>query len=80
VRAAVLRGAQYRIIQCVCAEKIARDRIARGGGAHPAGDRGEKLYVETRARFEPIAHPFLTVDTEEDPARSLARLLGYLRG
>ena len=79
-RAAESRGAELRIVQCVCAEKTARDRIARDAGAHPAGDRGEKLYLETREHFEPIAHPFLTVDTDEDPARSLAMVLGYLRG
>jgi predicted kinase len=78
VHAAESRSAEIRIVQCVCAEKTALDRIARDTGAHPAGDRGERLYLETRARFEPIAHPFLTVDTDEDPARSLAMILGYL--
>jgi len=80
VRAAESRGAELRIVQCVCAEKTALDRIARDTGAHPAGDRGESLYLETRKRFEPIAHPFLTVSTDEDPARSLAMILGYLHG
>jgi predicted kinase len=71
-------GAQLRVVQCVCSEKTALARIARDGGAHPAGDRGEKLYRETRERFQPIAHPFLTVNTERDPAESLASLLNYV--
>lgn len=76
--AAESRGAQFRLIQCVCAEKTALDRIARDSDAHPAGDRGENLYVETRRRFEPVPHPFLTVDTDENTAFSLALILGYL--
>ena len=77
-RAAESRGALFRLIQCVCAEKTALDRIARGRDTHPAGDRGEKLYLETRERFEPVPHPFLTVDTDENSAFSLALILGYL--
>jgi predicted kinase len=71
-------GAQLRVVQCVCSEKTALARIARDGGAHPAGDRGEALYRETRERFQPIAHPFLTVDTDRDPAESLAIVLNFL--
>ena len=78
MRAAESRGAQFRIIQCVCAEKTALDRIARDRGAHPAGDRGESLYLETRKRFETVPHPFLTVDTDKNTAFSLAMILGYL--
>jgi predicted kinase len=78
VHAAQSSGAQLRIVQCVCSEKTALARIAGDGRAHPAGDRGEKLYRETRERFQPISHPFLTVDTERDPAESLASLLNYV--
>ena len=78
VRAAQSCGAQLRIVQCVCSDETALARIARDGGVHPAGDRGEMLYHETRARFQPIAHPFLTVDTEGNPAESLAIILNYI--
>ena len=78
VRAAESHGAQVRIIQCVCAEKTALERIARDRGAHPAGDRGESLYLEIRKRFELVPHPVLTVDTDKNPAFSLAMILGYL--
>jgi predicted kinase len=78
VRAAESCGAQVRSIQCVCAEKTALDRIARDRDAHPAGDRGETLYLEIRRRFEPVDHPFLTVNTDENTAFSLALILGYL--
>jgi predicted kinase len=78
VHAAESCGADLRIVQCVCAEKTALARIARDGGAHPAGDRGDRLYFETRERFEPIAHSFLTVDTDGDPAEALAMILTYL--
>lgn len=78
VRMAQSCGAQFRIVHCVCSEKTALARIARDGRAHLAGDRGEMLYRETRKRFQPIAHPFLTVDTDGDPAESLALVLTYL--
>ena len=71
-RAAESRGAQFRIIQCVCAEKTALDRIARGHGGAPRGRPGGEAVPRDRERFEPIAHPFLTVDTDENPALSLA--------
>ena len=77
-RAAESRGAQFRLIQCICAEKTALDRITRDRSAHPAGDRGESLYRETRKRFQPVAYPFLTVDTDKDTAFCLALILGYL--
>jgi predicted kinase len=78
VHAARSQGAELRIVQCECSEKTALARIARDGGAHPAGDRGESLYHETRKRFQPIAHPHLTLDTDRDTADILGQLLDYL--
>ncbi len=79
VRIAAAHASPVRIIECVCAEATALSRIARDAGGHPAGDRGEALYFEVKARFEPIVHPFLTVDTDRDPAESLAAVRAYLQ-
>jgi predicted kinase len=82
VHAASSRGVPWRIITCVCSQETALARISRDAGAHPAGDRGESLYIEVKARFEPIPHEFLPVDTEGDTRgdadRNLQAILRYL--
>jgi predicted kinase len=78
VRAARSKGAAFRIVECVCSEATALARLSQDGGGHPAGDRGEKLYFEVKARFELIAHPFLTVDTDRGTQETLHDLLAYL--
>jgi predicted kinase len=55
----------WRILECVCSEEIARQRLEAdtAGGAHPAGNRGYSLYVEVKARFEAITLPKTVIDT-----------------
>lgn len=55
----------WRIIECVCAEEIARVRLARdvNENRHPARNRNWALYCAVRDAFEPIARPKLLVDT-----------------
>lgn len=54
-----------RILECVCGEEIARQRLQAdvAGGAHPAGNRGYSLYLEVKARFEAITLPKTVIDT-----------------
>jgi predicted kinase len=54
VNAARSAGSAFRIVECVCPQKTALARLGRDQGGHPAGDRGEKLYFEVKARFELI--------------------------
>lgn len=77
-RAAEIRGSQVLIVECVCAEATALERLQRDHGAHPAGDRGEALYREMKARWEPIERPIITVDTGGDIAQPLASVLQRL--
>ena len=77
-REAETRGAAARVSECVCAESTALARIGRDTGAHPAGDRGERLYFDVKARFEPLARACLTVQTDGDAGPALARILAYL--
>jgi predicted kinase len=73
-------GADFKVIECVCAKTTALGRLSRDTGRHPAGDRGEALYYEVRARFQSLRGPSLTVDTDLDPAKNLADILHYLAG
>jgi predicted kinase len=67
VNAAASLHQSWRILECVCAEEIARTRIEEqaAGGAHPAGNRDFKLYREVKSRFEAITLPKTVIDTGE---------------
>jgi predicted kinase len=55
----------WRILECVCSDEIARQRLESdaGSGAHPAGNRDFQLYLEVKARFEAISFPKIMIDT-----------------
>ena len=77
-RGAEAAGAALRLIECSCSESTALARIAAGAGAHLAGDRGEKLYFEVKARFEHLARPILALDTDGDTEANLEAIISYL--
>ena len=58
-------GESPRIIECVCSDEVARERLDRDRlqGNHPAGNRAFELYLELKARAEPLAVPRLVLDT-----------------
>jgi predicted kinase len=78
VHAARERGSPFRIIECTCSAETALARINRDSGAHPAGDRGEKLYFDRKATFQRIEEPFLVIDTDRDAAENLRDALRYI--
>jgi predicted kinase len=55
----------WRIVECICSDAIARQRLQSDvdGGAHPAGNRDYRLYLEVKARFETITFPKIVIDT-----------------
>ena len=55
----------WRILECVCPEEVARQRLESdvAGGTHPAGNRGFSLYVEVKAQFEAITLPKTVIGT-----------------
>ena len=57
----------WRILECICSEEIARQRIERdaGSGVHPAGNRDFQLYLDVKARFEAITLPKIVIDTAD---------------
>lgn len=55
----------WRIIECVCAEPLARQRLQpqTNPEAHPAQNRDFQLYLEMKSRFEAITLPKIVIDT-----------------
>lgn len=72
-------GTPWRIIECVCDEKIAMGRIEHGK-KHPAKNRTVELYLKIRDEFEPIALPKLVIDTGREMNASMAEARGFLAG
>jgi predicted kinase len=70
-------GTPWRIIECVCDEKIAKRRIEHAK-KHPAKNRTVELYLKIRAEFEPIPMPKLVVDTGRTMEASLGAARKYL--
>jgi predicted kinase len=59
-------GQRWKVIECVCAEQTAKQRISadQRSGSHPAGNRNATLYDAVKSRFEPIPEPKIVVETE----------------
>ncbi len=54
----------WRIVECVCSEETARERLADDAG-HLAANRDFRLYLEVKARFEEITLPKIVIDTDQ---------------
>jgi adenylylsulfate kinase len=56
----------WTIIECTCSDESARQRLdLEPDPAHPAHNRTFALYLEVRARFEPITYPKTTICTDQ---------------
>lgn len=56
----------WKIIECICSDESARRRLELAPGpSHPAANRTYALYLEVKARFEPIVYPKTTVNTDQ---------------
>jgi predicted kinase len=66
---------EWRIIECVCAEETARQRLSMQAATsqHPAGNRDYNLYLEVKARFEAITLEKTVIDTG-DPFETCVEL------
>lgn len=58
----------WRIIECVCSEELARQRLehADAKSTHPAENRDYQLYQAVKERFELIAFAKTQIDTGRD--------------
>ena len=81
VNAAASLQQGWRIIECVCDEEMARQRLEEHSaqGAHPAGNRNFQLYLEVRSRFEAITLPKTVIDTGQPLETCLQQALAALR-
>lgn len=55
----------WRIVECICSDSIARERLERDAvsDAHLARNRDYQLYLEVKARFEALTFPKIVIDT-----------------
>jgi len=69
------------VIQCVCSDEAARRRIEADvqAGRHPAANRNYGLYLQIKARQEPLPCAVLRLDTDLDPSTCLSLCLEYLK-
>lgn len=72
-------GAEWRMIECVCAEETAVRRLAEDAarGEHPAKNRGPELYGRVRETWEEIEGERLVVRTDGGLESYLGEALRY---
>lgn len=71
-----------KVVECVCADEIARARLAadHAAGRHPAGNRTPDLYTLSKAAAVPLTVERLTLDTGSlSPDECASRAIAYLR-
>jgi predicted kinase len=70
----------WRIIECVCSDEFARRRLdLEPDASHPAHNRTFALYLEVKARFEPILYAKAVVDTDQPLDLCIRQALEGLR-
>ena len=81
INAAAALHQSWRILECVCSEELARQRIEEqsASGAHPAGNRDFQLYLEVKSRFEAITLPRTVIDTGQALQDCVEQALAALR-
>jgi predicted kinase len=81
MNAAAYLHQSWRILECVCSEELARQRLEEQSapGAHPADNRNFQLYLEVRTRFEAINLPKTVIDTGKPFETCVEQALAALR-
>jgi predicted kinase len=68
-----------RIIECTCSDESARQRLdIERDLSHPAHNRTFALYLEVKARFEPITYPKTIIDTDQPIERCMEQACAAL--
>ena len=71
-------GTPWRIVECVCSEDLALQRIREDDGQHVAKNRDAALYHAVKAKFEEITRPKLVVETSAALEASVKKVEEYL--
>ena len=58
-------GQPWRILECVCSQETARERLANDKVGHLAANRDFDLYLKVKAQFEEITLPKTVIDTDQ---------------
>ena len=71
----------WRILECICSEAIARQRLEADAatGAHAAGNRDYQLYLDVKGRFEAITLPKTVIETDRPLEQSIQQAIAALR-
>ncbi len=68
-----------RIVECVCSDDSARRRLdEQRDETHPAANRSFALYLEVKARFEPILRAKTVVSTDQPIGECVQQALAAL--
>ncbi len=70
----------WRILECMCPEEVARERIEKQSalGAHAAANRDYQLYLKVKSRFETITLPKTVIDTAQSLEACVQQALAIL--
>jgi predicted kinase len=69
----------WTIIECTCSEESARRRLdLEADPSHPALNRTFALYLEVKARFEPITQPKTMISTDQPLEQCIEQALAAL--
>jgi adenylylsulfate kinase len=81
VNAATSLHQSWRILECVCSEDDAKQRLEQQAmaGKHPAGNRNFQLYLEVKSRFEAITLPKTVIDTGQSLQTCVEQALEAIR-
>lgn len=60
-------GQPWRIVECICDDATALERLSHPDPSHPAGNRTPELYDQVKQRWEPITEPKVTINTGTQP-------------
>ncbi|HEY2011904.1 MAG TPA: ATP-binding protein [Bryobacteraceae bacterium] len=73
-------GGSWAILECVCAEQTALERLAKAVAQHThlAQNRTPELYLQIREAWEPIGSPKLVIDTDVSLDSCVDQALRYL--